>query len=127
MTSGSCTRAGFDIDLRFGQEREGAFGKLLASSGDSVEIKSDQKCRRTGNLFVEYEQKGRPSGVSTTTASFWAFEFDDDCWVVVPTERLRLVARQAYRDESRRVLGGDFNRYRGVLVRIADLVRPRLR
>ena len=122
--SDGIARSGFDIDLRHGKSREDAFAHVL--QGATVEVKSDGACRRTGNLFVEYRQKGRPSGIAVTTADYWAFEYFDDCWLLIPTERLRAVARRVWRDHhGRRQRGGDFNRYEGVLVPIAWLLPQR--
>lgn len=114
-------REGFDIDLRHGEAREDAFVHVFLKA--RVEHKSDDKCRKTGNLFVEFRQKGRPSGIQTTTADWWAFEYDRDCWLIVPTERLKAVARQAYK-EGRIARGGDYNNYEGILVPIEWLVCP---
>ena len=88
-----------------------------------VEVKSDAIARRTGNLFVEYRQRGRPSGIAVTEAEYWAFEYDQDCWLVVPTQRLLEITREVYRDyPERRRKGGDFNLYDGVLVPIRLLL-----
>lgn len=114
-------RAGFDIDLRDGQAREDALVHVFLK--DKVEHKYDGKARSTGNLFVEYSQKGKPSGLATTTADYWAFEYDDNCWLIVPTERLKAVASQAYK-AGKRKKGGDGDQYEGVLVPIEWLVRP---
>lgn len=120
MTTG-VARAGFDIDLAYGTSREDAFRHVL--NGATVEVKSDRECRRTGNLFIEYRQKGRPSGIAVTTADYWAFEYDDDCWLVVPIERLRSVARDVYRSRpDLRRKGGDFDLYDGVVVPIHMLM-----
>lgn len=119
MTTG-IARQGFDLDLRHGQAREEALVHTLL--GSRVEAKSDGRCRATGNLFIEYRYRGRPSGISTTTASRWAFEFDDNAWLIVPTDRLREAARRALHEE-RTVLGGDHNESLGVLVPISWLVR----
>lgn len=95
MTTG-IARQGFDLDLRHGQAREEALVHTLL--GSRVEAKSDGRCRATGNLFIEYRYRGRPSGISTTTASRWAFEFDDNAWLIVPTDRLREAARRALKE-----------------------------
>jgi hypothetical protein len=114
-------RAGFDIDLREGVAREGALVHVFLRA--RVEHKRDYKCMDTGNLFVEYRQKhGAPSGLSTTTAAFWAFEYDRDCWLIVPTERVRRVAKASSKIKGRLVLGGDFNNFRGILVKLRDLI-----
>ncbi len=125
MTTGTKAREGFDIDLRFGQAREGAFGRILALHGDAIEIKSDQKCRRTRNLFVEIRQKGRPSGLSVTTADYYTFEYDDDCWITIPTKRLKTITRYFATMKNRRVMGGDYNKYEGVLVPVEALLEVR--
>ncbi len=39
-----------------------------------IEVKSDPKSEETGNLVVEIEMGGRPSGLSTTRADFWVFD-----------------------------------------------------
>jgi hypothetical protein len=117
-------REGFDLDLKYGQSREEALSTLLRG-GKTVEVKSDGKCRRTGNLFVEFRQKGRPSGLAVTTADYWAFEYDDDQWLIVPTAKLKAVAAVYYK-QGKTALGGDGNKYEGVLVPIKALVGPRL-
>ena len=117
--------AGFDIDLREGQKREDALAYVLRLA--KVELKCDRMCRQTGNVFVELQQKGRWSGLATTESEFWAFEIDDQCWLIVPTAVLRDIVRLIWRENRARgrkamVSGGDFNRYKGVLVPIARLV-----
>ena len=121
MTQGKA-RSGFDVDLRDGEAREDAFVYTFLRA--RVEHKSDEACRRTGNVFIEYRQKGRPSGIAVTTAERWAIEYDGDCWLVVPTPRLKAITRLAYRDPKKRVKGGDGNQYDGVLVPVEWLVRP---
>lgn len=115
-------REGFDIDLLEGKAREDAFAHLITRA--RVEVKSDRIARRTGNVFVEYEQKSRPSGILTTTADWWTFEVNDECYLFVPTARVKAVARYVYDTYPERVKdGGDFNRYRGVLVPVDWLWR----
>lgn len=120
MTAG-IARAGFDIDLRHGEAREEALVHTLL--GSRVEAKSDGKCRMSGNLFIEYRYRGNPSGIATTTAERWAIEYDDNAWLIIPTERLKQAARRALKEE-RTVVGGDHNLTMGVLVPIRWLVRP---
>ena len=121
MTTG-VARAGFDLDLLDGQLAEQELlGILRQMGGQQIEVKWDQKCRETGNLFVAFRQKVRPSGLATTTADMWAFKFDAGSWLMVPVDRLRAQAERAYKD-GRRKVGGDHNKYEGVLVPIAWLV-----
>lgn len=92
MTEGR-SGAGFDIDLRNGQAREDALVYVFLRA--LVEVKSDRKARETGNVFVEYRQPSGLSGIATTTAQWWAFEIDDDVWILVPTEKLRALDRKS--------------------------------
>lgn len=39
----------------------------------SIEVKSDQKSKYTGNIVIEIEFNGKPSALMTTTADFWVF------------------------------------------------------
>lgn len=132
MTEGRQTRAGAKHDIILFQDREAVFLRLVREQNVYVEVKSDQDCSRgrdTGNVFVEYEQDPRgwgiwkPSGICATTADYWVEEFDYDCWLVTPTSRVRYLFNY-WRQHGRTVLGGDFNRHRGVLVPINSIVRP---
>ena len=73
----------FDYDVRRGKVGEEYIGTILeAIQNGSVEVKTDYGSNRTGNLFVEFEQKApkgewKPSGVATSEAEFWAFAFRD--------------------------------------------------
>lgn len=118
-------REGFDIDLRFGQEREIRLAEvLLIRKGHHLELKSDQKAASTGNIFVEYRQHGRPSGISTTKAEWWTVEVLENTFVTLPVTRMRALVKLASEDRTRRIKGGDNNAYSGVLVPVEWLVRP---
>jgi len=110
----------FAFDLKMGQDEEIWLADLLR--GKTVEVKRDYIASRTGNLFVEFSSRGKPSGLATTRADFWAFILDGERVVIVPTQFLQQVARQAY-SEGRTVRGGDNNTSEGVLVRLKELVR----
>jgi hypothetical protein len=118
-------REGFDLDLKHGQSREDAISAILRGE-KLVEVKSDGKCRSTGNLFIEFEQKGRPSGIAVTKAGYYAFEYNDDEWLIVPTAKLKRVARQYFKMGEVKS-GGDNNNYKGVLVPVTALVDARLK
>ena len=42
-------------------------------NGVCYEVKSDRRSHYTGNLVVEYEQTGKPSGISITKADVWMY------------------------------------------------------
>ena len=58
----------FDLCLEFGEKYENEFQKIVENK--QLEIKTDKICQRTGNVFVEFESRGKDSGLATTTASY---------------------------------------------------------
>lgn len=59
----------FKYDLLLGEMAEGYLGDLLSLK--KIEVKMDFQTHRTGNFFIEYEYRGRPSGIETTEADYW--------------------------------------------------------
>lgn len=114
----------FRNDLAFGQWKETELRNALENK--TFECKADRKQRETGNVFIEYQQRGRPSGIAITKADFYAIEFADDCWILIPTPRLKEITRQVMRE--RRAMGkqmgtrGGDNENVGVLVPITRLI-----
>ena len=54
----------------------------------SVEVKSDEKSKYTGNIVVEISFGGRPSALSTTKADFWII-YDGYDYNVFKTSEIR--------------------------------------
>lgn len=61
----------FDLDLKFGEEGE-QWLKLLADER-KLEVKRDRMWAKTGNIFFEYECRGKPSGLFITEADYFAY------------------------------------------------------
>ena len=79
----------FDLDLRLGKEGEDHIFKVIKTA----EVKTDYRVGETGNVFVEEESRGKPSGIKTTKAEYWNFllegEFySKDVFIGIKTERL---------------------------------------
>tara|TARA_X000001388_G_scaffold8631_2_gene5345 strand:+ start:9072 stop:9455 length:384 start_codon:yes stop_codon:yes gene_type:complete len=109
----------FRWDLEVGQIAEKWLGGILNSN--TIEVKRDFVASRTGNVFVEFSCRDKPSGIATTMATHWAFVFDDETVVLLPTEKLKVIAREAYRKRGT-FKGGDSNASLGVLIRVERLV-----
>lgn len=108
----------FDIDLMNGKAREDAFAKVML--GSFVEHKRDHLAIETGNVAFEYEQRmpsGEvvPSGIAATTADWWAVEFLENCWVVLPTDYAKQLARRAIKEKLHKWIG-DGNNHHNALV-----------
>lgn len=75
----------------------------------TLEIKSDWNTRDTGNMVVEYECRGKESGIATSTAHFWAiavmYNIDTFDLYLINTKILqRLIKEGVYFDT---MVGGD--------------------
>tara|TARA_Y100000114_G_scaffold155087_1_gene178471 strand:+ start:871 stop:1230 length:360 start_codon:yes stop_codon:yes gene_type:complete len=111
----------FRYDLKVGQVAEQALAAIF--EGKKVEVKRDRKARLTGNIFVEYESRGKPSGISTSEADYWCFVVEET-FILLTTQRLKeIVEPLKGTDKERR--GGDNNTSVGVLLRIADIITTR--
>lgn len=109
----------FRWDLEVGQLAERWLGDVL--SGNTIEVKRDFVASRTGNVFVEFFCRGKPSGLATTQATHWAFVLDDETVVLLPTEKLKKIARQVHKERGS-VIGGEKNLSKGVLIKVERLV-----
>jgi hypothetical protein len=115
----------FKYDLALGQLGEGWVGKMLSSK--TIEVKFDFACYRTGNFYIEYESRGKPSGIATTKADYWMLiastekgvelkkqlrdiEKDDVLYsIMLSTEKLKELCRTKYYRKD--VSGGDLSTY----------------
>ena len=111
----------FSHDLEVGQVGEKALGNILENS--KIEVKTDFGTQSTGNVFVEYESRGRPSGIATSEADYWAFIISQSQIIIIRTETLKDIARGQFSNPSRLVLGGDNNTSKGVLIKVEELVQ----
>jgi hypothetical protein len=77
-----------DVILEFPQADNSIWSGTL-----SLEIKTDllvTKTRDTGNMFIEYECRGKPSGISVTKSDIFItyFKHLDELWAI-PTSKLK--------------------------------------
>lgn len=110
----------FRWDLEVGQIAERWLDEVL--SGNTIEVKRDFRTSQTGNVYVEFFCWGKPSGIATTQATHWAFVLDNETMVLLPTDRLKRIARQAYKEKGA-FKGGDSNASLGVLIPVERLIK----
>ena len=114
-------RPNFDLDLKFGQEKENELQEILHN--EPLECKCDKRCIDTGNVFVEFEDRGKPSGISITKSTFYAFclykkeREKKQIWVLIPTEILKKLMKK-YPVKS----GGDNWEARGHIIPKEELL-----
>ena len=62
----------FDLDLKFGKAHERKIAKLFGIKEEQIEVKTERDWwARTGNLCIEVERRGKPTGISITKAKIW--------------------------------------------------------
>ena len=63
-------RKKFDLDLSYGKVREQQVADMLQDK--RIEVKSERGMwMKTGNIAIEYESYGKPSGIDATEADYW--------------------------------------------------------
>ena len=112
----------FDIDLEYGKVFEQKVANMLQNS--KIEVKTERdKWSSTGNIVVEFESRGRPSGIASTEADYWfhnlAVGNDIVMTLVFPVYKLRSYIAK---NMPRMVRGGDDNTSRMYLISLTDLV-----
>ena len=87
-------RKKFDIDLEYGEVREQMVADMLQNK--KIEVKSERDVwQRTGNIAIEYECYGKPSGINATESDYWFHNLclGDDTFatIVFDTKNLRKI------------------------------------
>jgi hypothetical protein len=112
----------FDIDLKYGQIREKRVANLLGK--EQVEIKTERSWwRKTGNIAIEYEYRGNPSGIDKTEAKWWfhilELENKEHCILVFRVSRLRKIVKKYKKTHTKSI--GDYRASKCVVIPIKDL------
>ena len=115
-------RKKFDIDLEYGQVREQLVADMLQDK--KIEVKSERDMwQRTGNIAIEYQSYGKPSGIDATESDYWFHNLcvgeDTFCTLVFNTESLKKIIKNL--DYIRSVSGGDNNASRMYLLNLQKL------
>ena len=120
MKNVSDVNKNFDLDLEYGVNGENLVLKIFDGS-KKVEVKTDRMAHKTGNIAVEYECGGKPSGISKTEADYWAFIIKNGAYIlIVRTDYLKKIARHWYM-QGKVVAGGDDNASMMVLIPINQI------
>ena len=110
----------FKFDLFLGRVTEREVADIF--SNNKVEVKDETAhSKRTGNVFIEFESRGKPSGIVTSESDFYCFKITEGSYVFVETSKLKRVFKENYTKKGF-VKGGDSNTSKGVLVPIIDLI-----
>ena len=122
LTPSKKDRKKFDIDLAYGKVREDLVKEMLQDK--KIEVKSERDVwKRTGNIAIEYQCYGKPSGINATEADYWFHNLcvgeDVYATLVFKTENLKKIIDSLERKVS--FSGGDHNASRMYLVSLQKL------
>lgn len=109
----------FKFDLLLGQLAEKSLAEVLTDK--RIEVKRDFAALKTNNVFIEYNSRGNPSGISKTEADYYCFVLSDKQYIIIETEDLKERCRK-YIKTNRDVVGGDNNTSKGILLPLKDLI-----
>ena len=105
----------FEYDLKVGQVKERELADILENK--TIEVKSCVDANV--NVFVEYESRGKPSGISTSKADYYCFVLKN-VLILIDLQKLKTKCKSYYHTD-RNVIGGDLNTSKGILLPIRDL------
>ena len=113
----------FDLDLKYGQIREDKIAEMFTDK--KIEVKSERGMwMKTGNICIEYQSYGKPSGIATTEADYWFHNLciGDDifCTLIFDVPKLKKLIEKL--DFKKSVSGGDHNASRMWLVNVRKLI-----
>ena len=122
MEPAVCDRKKFDLDLSYGKVREQRVAEMLTDK--KIEVKSERDMWvRTGNICIEYESYGKPSGIAATEADYWFHNLciGDETFATLVFDVPSLKRIIDNLDYKKTVSGGDHNASRLYLLNIQKL------
>ena len=115
-------RKKFDLDLEYGKVREQQVADMLQDK--KIEVKSERDVwQKTGNIAIEYECYGKPSGINATESDYWFHNLciGDETFATLVFDTASLKRIISNLDKKRSVSGGDNNASRMYLLNLQKL------
>jgi len=117
----------FDIDLKYGQEREQKVVSLLDQDKNKIEVKTERDWwAKTGNIAIEIECWGKPSGLSVTQADYWVHILslgkDDYYKLIFEVPKLKKITEK-FKKNYRMI--GDNNASKCILIPLKELFQSK--
>jgi hypothetical protein len=115
----------FDIDLKYGQERENRIEKILKEG--KLEVKTERDWWfKTGNIAIEIECNGKPSGIMVTKADYWVHILangdKDYCRLIFDTKTIKKLTKKYIGTLKN---GGDGWRSKFVLIPLSEIFQAK--
>jgi len=81
----------FQNDLQVGAAGESLVESIFKDKKVKLEVKKDDWAIRSGNIAIEFECRGKPSGIQTTESDFWCHVVGHYFVLVFPVDFLKRV------------------------------------
>lgn len=116
----------YDIKKKFRKDLErGNVQQSLVMDifeGESFEIKSDFMAHRTGNIAIEFQCRGKDSGIRKTESDHWVYKITKpDIIIIFNTSKLRKFVEENM-DKYKIIMGGDDNSSKMMLIPIKEIL-----
>ena len=117
----------YDIDLEFGLMHETRIRNIF-ESGSKIEVKTERDFwHKSGNIAIEIEFRGKPSGLSTTKADYWihVLSLGDEMQMALlfSVPKLKELVKKAIRMPSTKIVhGGDEGASKLILMPISEVL-----
>lgn len=96
----------------FQKEKDLKSCDLVDIKGRHVEVKHDRQWKETGNIALEIEYNGKPSGIMTTKATHIAYVLDMQVYITKTETLLKWITH----NKLKKVKGGDGMRSKFLLI-----------
>lgn len=98
-----------EVLIRFGTNKDYDIMFAYNDKAYTVEIKEDFMCKQTGNVCVEYESRGKPSGINATKAMMYFYKIHEpngevNVYICLTDTLRNLIKERRY---FREISGGD--------------------
>lgn len=114
----------FKFDLMVGRTYEERLGHILDNK--KIEVKTDFMAHTTGNIAVEYMCRGKPSGIATTHADYYAYIIPrascKEIVLLMSVSELKKMSRLYYKQGKIKAMG-DSNQSLAVLIPLVNLFK----
>ena len=116
------TKYDFVTDLKYGTDSEKNIANILGLSAKEFEVKTERNWwTRTGNIAIELEYKGKPSGLNITEATYWIQVLQEDnepfCFVIIPVKKLKIIVKKLIESGEKPRMVGDGNNSKCLIVK----------
>lgn len=100
-----------------GKGKEYDFRLIYSDNSSSlIEVKTDLRSAKTGNLFFEFQCNGKNSGLAATTSDKWAVLVPHLQIILVFCPKIMLEYLQSSPD-AKEIIGGDRRAVRGYIIK----------